>query len=90
MGNVPAVLDSDTLRSIFDPFGAVAECSLPPDPVTGGHRGYGFVSFAHPKVTMIDKWGIIDIFGRLPALAAAFFCRDDRLRRLRPLASRHH
>jgi hypothetical protein len=49
VGNLAPEMTSDTLQTIFEAFGQVVECSVPPDPMKGGHRGYGFIAYADPQ-----------------------------------------
>ena len=44
IGNLSFYTVAETLKEIFEEFGAVFDCYLPEDPGTGGTRGFGFIT----------------------------------------------
>ncbi|KAJ3369447.1 hypothetical protein HDU91_007237 [Kappamyces sp. JEL0680] len=40
---------SETVRAYFEKFGSIEECTVMKDVITGRSRGFGFVTFSHPK-----------------------------------------
>lgn len=46
VGNLSPVLTDATLKSMFEPFGAVLHAAAVIDPTTGQGKGFGFVHYA--------------------------------------------
>lgn len=45
ISSVHTDLNTDDLKSVFSAFGNILSCSLVPDPLTGKHKGYGFIEY---------------------------------------------
>ena len=45
VSSVHTDLNTDDLKSVFSAFGNILSCSLMPDPLTGKHKGYGFIEY---------------------------------------------
>jgi RNA recognition motif-containing protein len=46
VGNLPFAIDSEKLRELFTPFGAVESANVIVDKVSGRSKGFGFVEMA--------------------------------------------
>ena len=47
--NLPSVTTEEDLQTIFGPCGPIDSAKIMYDPVTGLHRGFGFVKFLTPQ-----------------------------------------
>ena len=45
VSSVHTDLNVDDLKSVFSAFGNIIACNLVPDPLTGKHKGYGFIEY---------------------------------------------
>ena len=45
VSSVHTDLNVDDLKSVFSAFGNIISCALVPDPLTGKHKGYGFIEY---------------------------------------------
>ena len=45
VSSVHTDLNTDDLKSVFSAFGNILSCTLVPDPLTGKHKGYGFIEY---------------------------------------------
>ena len=45
ISSVHTDLNTDDLKSVFSAFGNIISCNLVPDPLTGKHKGYGFIEY---------------------------------------------
>ncbi|XP_065072045.1 poly(U)-binding-splicing factor PUF60-like [Rhopilema esculentum] len=59
-------LTENDIKSVFEAFGRVKDCSLTPDNVTGKHKGYGFVEYeTHQSATdAIASMNLFDLGGQ--------------------------
>jgi peptidyl-prolyl isomerase E (cyclophilin E) len=56
-----------SLHAAFVPFGELKDVSLPTDPATGRHRGFGFVEYEDPgdAAAAIDNMNDAELNGRV-------------------------
>jgi len=50
VGNLSPVITDDSLRKIFEPFGAILHAAVVMDPISGQTRGFGFIHMESPVI----------------------------------------
>lgn len=71
VGNLPFSSDAETIRDMFEPYGAVDSVNLITDRETGRPRGFGFVEMADGAEEAILALNQTDLDGRTLTVNAA-------------------